>query len=332
MAKKLKATCIAHPDIAFIKYWGKKDEKIRIPKNNSISMILSKFKSTCTVEFDKNLKKDQIFFKKEKQVTKRGLQRIKKVLNRVRKKAKENLKAKIVTQNNFPKGVGIASSGSGLSAVTMAAASAMGLNLTKKELSILARLASGTACRCVQDGFVEWKKGVSHNSSYSHQLFSPDWWKIADVVAIVSKKMKKTSSTSGHNLAKTSPFYQERLKNLPKKIKDIKKAIKNKNFSLFGSILEKEALNFHAICLTSNPPLLYWNPTTLAIMRKVQQWRNAEHVEAYFSLDAGPTAHIICQKKDAHRIKNKLKTIKGITKVSINYPSKGARIINKHLF
>lgn len=327
----MKATCKSHPDIAFIKYWGKADPKTRIPQNNSISMGLSNLYSVCTIEFGPSFNQDTIEFLNEKIVKEEELQRIIMVLDRVRKLAKTNLRAKVVTKNSFPKGAGIASSGSGLSAVTMAACWALRLKLSRIELSKLARLASGTACRRIIDGFVEWHKGTNSNNSYSVQLFPPDYWQIADIVVIVAETMKKVRSTKGHSLADTSPFQKVRLKNIPAKIKAIKVAMKKKDFTVFGQILESEALNFHTIALTSQPPILYWEGTTMEIMKRVQEWRD-QGLESYFTIDAGPTVHIICQPKDVQRLKKRLKTISGIQRLSVNYPSIGARVINQHLF
>lgn len=332
MQKILKATCQSPANIAFIKYWGKADPKLRLPQNNSISMHLSNCYSVCTVEFSLSFKKDKITFLGEKTLKKREIERIIAVLDRVRNLAKINLRAKLVTKNNFPKGVGIASSGSGLSAVTVAACQALRLKLNKIELSKLARLASGTACRSIPDGFVEWKKGTGDKNSYSIQIFPPDWWSISDVIAIVCSKMKKVSSTDGHRLAKTSPFQQTRIENISKKIRALKRAIKKRDFTAFGQIVEGEALELHAICLTSQPPILYWQPTTIKIMHKIQEWRETGQLESYFTIDAGPTVHVICQSKDEKELAQRLKKIKEVERVVINRPAVGARIINKHLF
>lgn len=331
MAKKLKATAKSPANIAFIKYWGKKNEKLRIPSNNSLSMCIDKANTITTVEFKKNQKKDYIKID-GKTAQGRERKRVVKHLQRIRKKANLSLKAKVISKNSFPKATGLASSASGMAALTLAASTAVGLNLSEKDLSKLARLASGSACRSIPGGFVEWQKGTNQENSFAVQLYPSEYWKIADVAVIVSKKMKKTSSTSGHRLAKTSPFYKIRLKNLPKNITAIKKAIKNKNFSLFGNILEKEALNFHAICLTSNPPLLYWSPTSLLIMKKIQNWRREGKTESYFTLDAGTTIHAITRQKDEQKLAERLKNIKDVKKVVINHPSNGARIIKNHLF
>ncbi len=331
MVKKLKATAKSPANIAFIKYWGKADPKTRVPQNSSISMSLSRLYSICTVEFEKGLKKDKIDFLKEKVIEERELRRIKNVLDRARELVSINLRARVMTVNNFPKATGIASSASGLSAVTLAVTAALGLKLSQRELSKLARLASGTASRSIPDGFVEWRKGTDESNSYAVQIFPPDWWDIRDVVAIVSREMKKVKSTQGHALAPTSPFYRARITGMPAKIKAIKRAIKKKDFTAFGEILEKECLNMHAICITSQPPILYWQGVTMEIMRKVQEWRE-DGLEIYFTIDAGPTVHLICQGKNEKEVVKRLKKIKGIERISVNKPSIGARVIDSHLF
>jgi len=328
----MKITAKSHPDIAFIKYWGKADSKLRIPRNNSLSMILSESYSLCTVEFSDKYKKDEIVFLNEKEVKKEELDRIGQVLDRARKLAGSNLRAKVMTKNNFPKGVGLASSGSGLSAVTLASVKALGVQMSQRDLSRLARLASGTAARCVCNGFVEWIKGKDDKTSYARQIFPPDYWDIRDVVAIVSTDMKKVKSTEGHSLAETSPFYKIRLREVEKRLKDIKMAIKERDFSRFGHIIEEECFSMQAICLTSKPSILYWNPLTIEIMRKICLWRINKEIEAYFTLDAGPTVHIICEGVNSRKLINRLKTIKGIQRLSVNKSALGARVIKKHLF
>lgn len=323
----MKAKVKAPANIAFIKYWGKTDVETRVPVNNSISMCLSEMFSICEVEFDVKFKKDEIEFSGEKIVKKKEIERIVMVLERIRKLANIDLKARVKTRNNFPKATGIASSASGLASVTMAAAMAAGLKLTESELSRLARRASGTASRSIPDGFVEWMAGKSEKSSYAKQIFKPDWWKICDVVAVVTTKMKKVSSTDGHKLADTSPFYKQRLKGMNKKIKAIKKLMLSRDFAQFGRLIEDEALNMHAICLTSNPPIIYWNKTTIEIMHKVREWRETGDLNSYFTIDAGPSVHVICKEKDAKEVKSKLLGIEGVLEVVINKPSVGARLL-----
>lgn len=332
MKKIPKVTCQSPANIAFIKYWGKADPKTRVPENSSLSMCLSDLYSLCTIEFNPKLRTDRIEFLNEKVIKRRELLRISQVLERIRKLAKVNYKAKLVTKNNFPKATGIASSASGLSAVTVAACQALGLKLNKIELSKLARLASGTATRSIPDGFVEWEKGTAKTDSYAVEIFPPEHWLISDVVAIVTNKMKKISSTQGHQLAETSPFQKTRIKRIGKRIQFVKKAIRKRNFSTFGRIIEQEALEMHAICLTSYPPILYWEPTTIEIMKKIQSWREQEEMEAYFTIDAGPSVHVICQSRDEKKLASRLQKIEDVKRVVINRPGKGARVTRQHLF
>ncbi len=326
----MKATAKSPANIAFIKYWGKKDPKIRVPLNSSISMNLSNIYTVTTVEFSPSFERDEVdivngeFSEKEKQ-------RIIEHIDRIRKKAGVQYKVKVLTKNNFPKGTGIASSASGFSALTVAGAKAAGLNLSTKGLSILARLGSGSACRSIPDGFVEWQAGNSHETSLAYSLYSASYWEICDLVVIISKKEKKIASTKGHSMAQESPFLMLRVDAVEKRIKQIKKALKNKDFSLLGGGIEAEALNMHAVMMTSNPPIIYWLPKTLEVMLAVQKWRG-EDLEGYFTIDAGPIVHIICQKKDANKFKERLTKISGIKDVIVNEPAEGARLVNQHLF
>lgn len=325
-----KITVKASSNIAFIKYWGKKDEKLRLPMAGSVSMNLGDVYTVTTVEFDQKLKQDriemvEITMKEDEKI------RVSEFLDKVRQMAKVDLKARIMTKNNFPKGTGIASSASGFAALAMAASRAIGLVLTEKELSILARLGSGSACRSIPDGFVEWKVGVSSQTSFAKSIFASSYWDIVDVIVIVAKKEKKISSSLGHSLATASPFIKVRIAGMDKKIKEIKETIKKKDFSTFGQIIEAEALNMHAVMMTSSPPLLYWQPKTIEVLMKVIEGR-ALGVESYFTIDAGPNVHVICQKKDLAKVKKMLLGIKGIVRLIVSRPGQGASTIDSHLF
>ncbi len=325
----MKSTAIAPSNIAFIKYWGRKDEKLRLPENGSISMNLSNLLTTTTVEFNPDFKEDQIIINGKKEENERS--RAIKHLDRIRKIAAINYKAKVVTKNNFPTGTGLSSSASGFAALTLAASAAAGLKLSEKDLSILARQGSGSACRSIPDGLVEWLDGDTSDTSYGVSLYPHDYWDIVDIVAIVSKNKKEVSTTEGQKLAKSSPFFPVRLANIKAKIKLIKKYLKEKNFKIFGELIETEALELHAIYLTSYPPLIYLLPATLQVMREVKHWR-AEGISVYFTLNTGQDIHLICQKKDVEKIIKKVQDLSDVQKIIINYPSEGAHLIQSHLF
>ncbi len=329
----MKATAIAPANIAFIKYWGKADPLTRVPQNNSISMNLSELYTMTTIEFNDLFTEDSITFLDESVIKEAEIFKITNALDRIRIYAGVTPYAKVVTRNNFPKATGIASSASGFAALTMAALSALGNDTSdKNELSRLARQFSGTACRSISDGFVEWEKGHDHESSYATQIFPPDWWEIRDVVAIVTEEMKAVGSTEGHAIADTSSLYEARLASVDAKILSIKDAMRRKDFSAFGRILEEDSFNMHAVALTSAPPLVYWEPQTIAIIKTVFQLRASGKAEAYVTIDAGPTVHVICQAKDAEKIIEKLNGIPGILHVVVNAPAQGAHLIQDHLF
>jgi len=321
----MKKVAVAPSNIAFIKYWGKVSEELRLPANSSISMNLSEALTTTSVEFDKNLKKDLVVINGKK-VTGIEEARVVSHLGFIRKEAGIKIFANVISKNNFPKGAGMASSASGFAALTAAGAAAAGLNLPEKKLSILARLGSGSACRSIPDGIVEWKAGEKSENSYARSLYSVGYWDIRDVIAVVGDKDKKVSSSEGHTLAASSPFYKARIAEMPKKVREIKSALKNKDFTKFGEIIEAEAINMHAVMMTSKPPLYYWLPKTLEVIQSVQDFRE-NGIEAYFTIDAGPNVHIICQGKDADKVKSKLKGIKGLKGIIVNKVACGTRII-----
>lgn len=333
----MKATAIAPSNIAFIKYWGKKDEVLRLPENGSLSMCLSNLLTTTTVEFDEKYQEDEFFLKgatldKVAPSNKNeDLERIIKFLNLIRKIARTDLKAKVVSQNNFPSGTGLSSSASGFAALSLAASKAAGLNLSTKELSILARQGSGSACRSIPDGFVQWLDGETSGTSYSVSLFSPNYWDIADVVAIVSTDKKDISSTEGQKLVSSSPFFQTRLANIKAKLERAKRLLKEKNFTKFGELLEAEALELHAIMLTSQPSLIYWTPGTLKIMKLVKKWRS-EGLPVYFTINTGQDIHLICQQRDTVKVGTKLKEIEEVRNIIVNKPAVGVRLTETHLF
>lgn len=321
----MKAVATAPANIAFIKFWGKKDESLRLPANGSISMNLSEVNTRTSVEFSIDYKTDYVEIDGNVSEGKE-LERVIRHLDLIRSEAGINFKAKVVSKNNFPKGTGIASSASGFAALTMAASKALNLKLSEKKLSVLARLGSGSACRSIPDGFVQWKEGRSSESSYAYSIYPPDYWKIRDVIALVGDVSKKVSSTEGHTRVESSPFFKARLLSINHKIKEIKHALKTKNFTKFGEIIEEEAINMHSVMMTSCPPLFYWTAKTFEIIQAIGDWRE-EGLEAYFTIDAGPNVHVICLEKDVDMVKRRLLQIKGIKNIIVNKPSFGARIV-----
>ncbi len=326
----MKATAVAPSNIAFTKYWGKKDESLRIPLNSSVSVNLSNLLTTTTVEFSPDYEKDVIVYNSLQRKGERSEKRVIEHVDRVRKLSRLKEKVRIVTVTNFPSAAGLASSASGFAALTVAASSAAGLQLSEKKLSILARLGSGSACRSIPDGFVEWLDGRTNERSYAVSIFPPSYWNLSITAVIISKEQKGISSTLGQQLLVSNTFLPVRLARMKEKNRLVKKYITQKRFTQFGELVEMEALELHAMTLTSSPPIIYWQPDTVKMMKLVQTWRK-EGLEVYFTIDAGPNIFLICEEKNQQKLIKKL--IKNNLKdFIVNKPSAGARLISRHLF
>ncbi len=322
-----KATSIAPTNIAFIKYMGRKDEALRLPENASVSMCLDHLLTTTTVEFSPTLTLDSITINGEQEDGEAS--RVIKHLDRIRKLAKIDHRAKVVSQNNFPTGTGLSSSSSGFAALTLAGCKAAGLDLNQRELSILARQGSGSACRSVPDGFVEWGDADTSEESYGKTIFAPDHWDIADVVAIVSTGRKTVKSSTAHQSVVDGPYYRTRINRMAEKVQRCKELILAKDFLSFGTLCEEEAMDLHVIFMSAG--IIYLTPQSLELIKLVPQWR-AEGLPVYFTLNTGQDVHLLCEKKDAKVVQDKLKGLDFVREVIVNEPGKGARMSAKHLF
>lgn len=326
----MKATAVAPANIAFIKYWGKADDELRLPLNSSISMNLSGANTVTTVEFRPELSRDEVIIL-DGDFSDQEIGRIVKSLNFIRNNANAHVFARVATKNTFPKGAGAAASASGFAALTVAGFAALGITLSEKELTVIARQGSGSACRSIPDGFVEWKKGSDPDSSYAYSLYPSTYWDLRDVLVIVDYRMKKISTTEGQTGVKTSPFWQERIAGIPKKMTAIKAALKAKDFRMLGEIMEEDCLNMHHVMQTQSPPVYYWNDVTKTIMDAVVGWRK-QGLGVYFTIDAGPNVHLICEAKDEAAVVKKAQTVAGVENIIANKPARGAHLIDNHLF
>lgn len=326
---KMKATAAAPSNIAFIKYWGKKDEILRLPENGSISMNLSGMTTITTVEFDPTLQEDSITINDTREANEGN--RAISHLDRVRTLATLSDKARVVTVTDFPRGTGLSSSASGFAALTVAAAAAGGLTLSEKELSILARQGSGSACRSIPNGITEWLDGSTSERSYAVSLYPADYWDLVDVVAVVTEKRKDVATSEGMKLAVRSPFFSVRLQHMKQKIDLCKKFLAEKNFPAFGELIEAEALEMHAVMLTSHPSLIYWTPGTLTLMKLCKKWRS-EGLPVYFTINTGQNIHLICERETVELLEKKLSEVEDVKTVIVNSSAPGAHLVSSHLF
>ncbi len=320
------ATAIAHPNIAFIKYWGNRDHALRLPSNGSISMNLDGLFTRTTVSFQPSLPFDELMIN-GREVTGAGLQRVSYILDLIRSMAGMQERAEVITENNFPSGAGIASSASAFAALALAGSAAAGLNLSEAELSRLARRGSGSASRSIPAGFVEWQAGTGDEDSYAVSIATPEYWKLADCIAIVSASHKKTGSTEGHALAPTSPLQAARVADAPRRLDLCRSAILNRDFEALASIVELDSDMMHAVMMTSSPALHYWQPASLSVMQAVRQWRS-EGLPVCYTVDAGPNVHVLCPETEAQRVDRRLREIPGVSDVLVARAGGAAKLVN----
>ncbi len=327
----IEKTAIAPPNIAILKYWGKKNDLLKIALNDSISITLDEntLCSKAKLSIFEDRQKDEIWLNSKKV----NDAKIEEWLYLVRRRlgAKYPIcknKIRIESENNFPTSAGIASSASGFCALTTALCACLGIE-DKKEISILSRLGSGSASRSVYGGFVMWKAGTDMNDSYAVEIKPKEHWNdIIDLIAITDEKQKKISSKDGmENTAKNSLLLTCRLKTLNKRKKLMINAINSKDFCSLATQTMKDSNQMHATMFDSWPPIFYMNDISKDIVYAIEEL-NKDKVIAGYTFDAGPNAHIILQKKNLNKIKKEIENIEGVKRTIISEIGNGAKILD----
>ena len=286
------------------------------------------------MEFDPALHEDTLALN-GKAVSGNGLARVRSFLDDVRRlaaaqngssdaiKAQPTLYAQVTSENNFPTGAGIASSAAAFAALSLAASRALGLSLTECELSRLARRGSGSACRSIPTGYVEWQMGTTDDDSYAYSLALPDHWDLVDCIAIVSPGLKPVGSSEGHTRAGTSPLQAARLADTPRRLEACRRALLDRNFDALADVIEQDSNLMHAVMLTSSPSLMYWNAATITVMQAITRWRNGG-LPAAFTVDAGPNVHVLCPASAATELAGRIGHLPGVRRVLTAHPGGSA--------
>ncbi|MFZ3150913.1 MAG: diphosphomevalonate decarboxylase [Anaerolineaceae bacterium] len=321
---ELKATAIAHPNIAFIKYWGNRDAQLRLPLSGSLSMCLDGLLTHTSVCFDKQMPGDSFCLNGIEQTGER-LARVSSFLDHVRRLAGQGLPARVDSVNSFPSGAGIASSASAFAALALAASHAIGLRLEEQALSRLARLGSGSACRSVPGGYVEWLPGTGDLDSYAVSIAPPEHWDLLDLVVILDRGHKQVGSSAGHNLAQTSPLNNLRLAGASARLEECKQAILGRDFERLAPVVEADSQWMHAVMRTSTPSLIYGTAATETILRDVKSWRKHGHAVCA-TVDAGPNVHVLAPSGELAWAEQELRALPGVLEVRIARPGGGVRL------
>uniref|UniRef100_A0A9I3FH61 Diphosphomevalonate decarboxylase n=1 Tax=Anopheles epiroticus TaxID=199890 RepID=A0A9I3FH61_9DIPT len=315
----VSVTCIAPVNIAIIKYWGKRDDDLILPINDSISVTLStdhlRTKTTITAgpEIAKNVLRlngvDESFDNPRIQ---RCLQEVKSLAKASGKCPKPEMlewNINVESENNFPTAAGLASSAAGYACFVYTLATLYGIE--SEELSKIARMGSGSACRSLHSGYVQWARGERPDGldSLAIQLAPASAWPDMHVlILVVSDRKKATASTHGMATSvKTSDLIKHRASVcVPERIKLVQKAIAEQDFDTFGRIAMKDSNQFHAICLDTYPPCFYLNDVSRSIIRMVDQINTLAGLNApvkvAYSFDAGPNACLFLLEKDVAEV------------------------------
>jgi diphosphomevalonate decarboxylase len=296
----------AKANIALVKYWGKRDNELNLPETNSFSITLP-LGTTTNITLANN--EDIVVLNGTKiENQDQFYTRLVLFLNYFRPDASTHFK--VETTNEIPTSAGLASSASGFAALTLALDSFFSMNLDQKMLSILSRLGSGSASRSIFTGFVEWQKGSNKDGSDSFaEKFSHFWPELRIGLSIISSAKKSIDSRKAMDITrKTSSLWKSWPDQVTHDITQIKKAIIEKDFELFGSTAEHNALAMHATMIAASPTILYWLPESIQMMHRIWDARK-KGIPVYFTMDAGPNLKLLFLEKDKSIIEQEFPTI-----------------------
>jgi len=296
----------APANIALCKYWGKRDKELNLPITSSLSVSLGALGTETVLSLTEE---QDIITLNGQRVDGAGsfARRLTEFLDLFRLPGRF---FQVETINTIPTGAGLASSASGFAALVCALRELLQLNIDSKSLSILARLGSGSACRSLYNGFVEWRAGELTDGMDSYAEPLPDSWPEMrlGVVMLTEKEKPHSSRDAMNRTTETSLLYKQWPGKVEKDLLALKTAIREKDFALLGKTAESNALAMHATMLDAWPPVLYWLPETIAIFKHVWELRE-QNVEVYFTIDAGPNVKLLFLQSEIKRIEKVFKNV-----------------------
>lgn len=312
MPAPLTATAIAHPNIALVKYWGKRDDAANLPATGSLSVTLDAMRSRTRVRFEPGRSGDSVLLDgREDAGTSR---RVGACLDLLRRRAGVRHGAVVDSDNDFPTGAGLASSASGFAALVTAAAAALGLDLPLDELARVARLGSGSAPRSLFGGFALLRNRADGEVAVG-PLLAAEAWPLRVVIAITSAAHKEVSSRDGMAASReTSPYYGEWLRSHAADLDAGVRHVQGRDFTALATLAEHSCLKMHAVMMTTRPPLLYWMPATLGCLQAVQALRRAG-TPVFFTIDAGPQVKAVCEPAAVPAVREALAAVPGVIRV-----------------
>ncbi len=327
---KRSASYETSPNIALVKYWGVRDPARALPYNSSLSVTLDRLRTRTRVEFSAELDRDTLTLN-GRPAAPAATAAVSALLDRVRNSARTTDRARVVSRNNFPTASGLASSASGFAALAGAATAAAGLRFSPQRLSQLARFGSGSACRSIFGGFVEWRAGrrPDGRDCYARPLYPARHWpQLVDVVALVAGAPEKSvrSAVAMQATITTSPEYARRLRELPRRLAGIRRAIGRRDAEALFPLVMEECDSFRLVCETTRPSLDYLTAASREVLAAVRAL-NAEagRPVAAYTHDAGAHVHVFTLEREARRVRERLRAIAGVERTLLLHAGAGGR-------
>ena len=311
----MTTTAVAHPNIALVKYWGKRPGTDNRPASPSLSITVAGLKTTTTVE-----PADQ------DSVTLNGRPTRDEKLDRFLADLRASHPVPpvaIESMNDFPTGAGLASSAAGFAALITALDAAFELELSDDERADWARRGSGSAARSLLPGFVAFDPEADPTIE---TIATPDDWPLDVIVGVTTTDRKSVSSTEGMERSRTtSPFYREWIDGNRDDFDTARRAVADHDFDALAQVAESSCLKMHAVMLTSVPALVYWNAATVAAIHTIRGL--AERGESvFFTIDAGPQVKAICKPSSTPVVRRALAEVPGVQTVIEGTLGPGARV------
>jgi diphosphomevalonate decarboxylase len=327
-----KATARAHPNIALVKYWGKRDGALVLPYQSSFSVTLAPLEVTTTVELGVAVTSVEL---NGKQAEGRERERVVALVQAVLREAGTSpAGVRVVSRGNFPMAAGLASSAAGFAALARAVRRAAGLPDDATATSRLARTGSGSASRSVQGGFCTWHRGSRPDGedSFAAQDFSEAHWPELRLLAcVVSAEKKDVSSRDGMQATvETSPYYPAWVQDAEAEVPRARDAVSRRDLLALGALAERNAWRMHATALGAEPPLCYLRPETLAVLLELPRAR-AKGCPVFFTLDAGPNPVLLTTAEHVARVEALARAC-GATDVVRCAPGGDAQLLDEPLF
>lgn len=320
----MQASAIAHPNVALIKYWGKRDTARNLPATGSLSLTLGGLQTRTSVRFAPEFERDTVYVNEAPDAVADA--RVTACLDVLREQAGVTLRARIDSHNDFPTGAGLASSASGYAALVRAAAAALGLDLAAAALENIARMGSGSAPRSLYSGIVVLDAGAAEVRCAT--LATPADWPLEVVVAVTSRAPKPVGSTAGMERSRaTSPYYPAWLDSHPADMEAAAACVRERDFARLAELSEHSCLKMHALALSARPPLNYWNPATVAAMQTITELR-AAGCPVFFTIDAGPQLKAVCLPSATAQVRAALRDVPGVIDLLSSGLGEAARVVD----